>query len=125
VSVCVCRGTDVTVCICWICFRRRALPWTGAAAVTTPVTTGLPIRAAADPRQPGLFVCLCVCVCVCSRASVFVSKVLVINRAILSGGTGKMEATTKTNKTTTTTKLPIRAAADPRQPGVSLVCECV
>ena len=55
----------------------------------------------------------------------FVSKVLVINRAILSGGTGKMEATTKTNKTTTTTKLPIRAAADPRQPGVSFVCECV
>jgi len=86
---------------------------------------------AADSRGGGSkaarFVCLfvCVCVCVCSRASVFVSKVLVINRAILSGGTGKMEATTKTNKTTTTTKLPIRAAADPRQPGVSLVCECV
>jgi len=34
-------------------------------------------------------------------------------------------AAATTTTTTTTTGLSIRAAADPRQPGVSLVCDCV
>jgi len=39
--------------------------------------------------------------------------------------TAAAAAAATTTTTTTTTGLSIRAAADPRQPGVSLVCDCV
>ena len=82
---------------------------------------------AADSRGGGSKAARCV-TCVRVRVSVCVwvtREVAGEDEAAAVTAAAAATMTTTTTTTTTTTGLPIRAAADPRQPGVSLVCECV
>ena len=83
---------------------------------------------AVDSRGGGSKAARCV-TCVRLRVSVFVWVTREVagedEAAAATAAAAAATMTTTTTTTTTTTGLPIRAAADPRQPGVSLVCECV